>query len=69
MAQDTDLPMSPCVRNCCLDEQDTCLGCYRTLEEILAWGKADNAKRRQILDSAKQRRRSALNRRDPDLFK
>ncbi|MBR9865757.1 MAG: DUF1289 domain-containing protein [Oceanospirillales bacterium] len=28
---------SPCVRNCCLDNGDICMGCYRSLEEILAW--------------------------------
>ncbi|MDP2560461.1 DUF1289 domain-containing protein [Psychrobium sp. 1_MG-2023] len=28
---------NPCVSNCCLDEQDTCLGCFRTLDEILGW--------------------------------
>ncbi|ABM25356.1 MULTISPECIES: DUF1289 domain-containing protein [Shewanella] len=31
-------PLSnPCVRNCCLNEQDVCLGCFRHLDEILAW--------------------------------
>lgn len=29
--------INPCVRNCCLDEQDICLGCFRHLDEILAW--------------------------------
>ncbi|MCL1089515.1 DUF1289 domain-containing protein [Shewanella profunda] len=28
---------NPCVRNCCLNEQDICLGCFRHLNEILAW--------------------------------
>ena len=28
---------SPCVRNCCLDENDVCLGCFRTIEEITQW--------------------------------
>ena len=32
-------PRSPCVANCCLDQQDTCLGCLRTHQEILAWHK------------------------------
>jgi predicted Fe-S protein YdhL (DUF1289 family) len=40
---------SPCVRNCCLDEQDVCLGCGRTLDEIVLWGDADDAQRLQIL--------------------
>ncbi|MFY8123363.1 MAG: DUF1289 domain-containing protein, partial [Silanimonas sp.] len=34
-------PASPCVRHCCLDEADECLGCGRTLEEIKAWHTAD----------------------------
>jgi predicted Fe-S protein YdhL (DUF1289 family) len=28
---------SPCVRNCTLDDDDVCIGCERTLAEILAW--------------------------------
>jgi predicted Fe-S protein YdhL (DUF1289 family) len=28
---------SPCIRHCCLDENDVCVGCYRTLSEILGW--------------------------------
>ena len=46
---------SPCVRNCCLDDQDICLGCHRTLEEITAWGEADNARRRAICEAAAER--------------
>ncbi len=30
-------PESPCIRQCCLDKQDICVGCYRTLEEIVKW--------------------------------
>jgi predicted Fe-S protein YdhL (DUF1289 family) len=40
---------SPCVRNCCLDEQDICMGCYRSLEEILIWHKASDDERNGIL--------------------
>jgi len=47
---------SPCVRNCCLDEHDVCLGCGRTLDEIRLWGEADDAMRRRILSSAALRR-------------
>nr|WP_254619459.1 DUF1289 domain-containing protein [Vibrio metschnikovii] len=25
---------SPCVRHCCLDDKDICIGCGRTLDEI-----------------------------------
>ncbi|MBT2912746.1 DUF1289 domain-containing protein, partial [Vibrio anguillarum] len=26
-------PKSPCIRQCCLDEMDICLGCFRSLNE------------------------------------
>jgi len=32
-----DKMLSPCVRNCCLNEKDICLGCYRHLDEITGW--------------------------------
>ena len=47
---------SPCVRNCCLDDDETCLGCFRSLEEIKEWGLVDNRRRRSILLNAQQRR-------------
>jgi len=46
---------SPCRRQCCLDAQDICLGCGRSLAEILAWGKADGAARRAICAAAQTR--------------
>ncbi|HHO59044.1 MAG TPA: DUF1289 domain-containing protein [Thiotrichales bacterium] len=51
---------SPCVRNCCLDENDVCLGCYRTIGEIIAWGEASDAKKQEILARAEQRRARRL---------
>jgi hypothetical protein len=52
------LPASPCVRQCCLDEADVCLGCGRTLEEIKAWHTADAEARARILADAEARRRT-----------
>jgi predicted Fe-S protein YdhL (DUF1289 family) len=49
---------SPCIRNCCLDEHDICLGCFRHVDEIIAWGSADSTQRRHILANADQRRRA-----------
>ncbi len=48
---------SPCRRQCCLDEHEQCLGCGRTLQEILDWGAADNTRRRQICQAATERLR------------
>jgi hypothetical protein len=47
---------SPCVRNCCLDEQDVCLGCGRSLDEIKVWSEAGDAARLAILEQAARRR-------------
>ncbi|QJR79782.1 DUF1289 domain-containing protein [Alteromonas pelagimontana] len=40
---------SPCVRRCCLNQQDVCMGCFRTLEEILIWSSASDSIRTEIL--------------------
>jgi len=46
---------SPCVRNCCLDEQDVCMGCGRHLQEIMRWQASTDAEREQILAAARIR--------------
>lgn len=46
---------SPCIRICCLDDHDICLGCFRSLEEITGWSKADQQTRQHFLDNAKNR--------------
>lgn len=46
---------SPCVRNCCLNEQDVCLGCFRSLEEIKAWQRMSLTERADVLAAAQQR--------------
>lgn len=47
---------SPCVRNCCLNEADICLGCFRSLEEITRWSLVDDEAKTQILMFAAGRR-------------
>ena len=47
---------SPCVRKCTLDDDDVCVGCFRNIEEICAWGGASNEKRLRILKQAAARR-------------
>jgi predicted Fe-S protein YdhL (DUF1289 family) len=54
---DIDNPaQSPCIRNCCLDDDNICLGCFRSIEEIKEWTLVDNHRRRIILQNAGQRR-------------
>lgn len=57
MSEINDNIPSPCVRNCCLDEQDVCLGCFRSMKEICAWSQANPELRQQFLFNAEQRRR------------
>jgi len=46
---------APCVRNCCLNEHNVCLGCGRLLSEILRWHEAPIDERERILINAKSR--------------
>ncbi len=49
---------SPCVRNCCLDDDNICVGCFRSIEEIMEWTLVDEPRRRLILENAQRRRAS-----------
>ncbi len=49
---------SPCIRNCCLNEDDNCLGCFRSLAEITQWSAATDAQRHEILDKCEKRRKA-----------
>ena len=48
---------SPCVSLCKMDsERHYCMGCLRTLDEIIAWGKADDNFKRAVWAELPQRR-------------
>jgi len=52
---------TPCIRVCTMDpERDVCLGCCRTLDEILRWGDMSDAERDRIMAGLPARRK-ALN--------
>lgn len=46
---DRPSPPNPCIRVCCLDSQDYCLGCRRSLQEILEWHSMPPERQRQLL--------------------
>ncbi|WP_417225334.1 DUF1289 domain-containing protein [Amphritea sp.] len=52
--------MTPCVRNCCLDEQDICLGCFRSLNEILTWRAASEAEKQATLERCRHRQQQRI---------
>lgn len=51
---------SPCIRNCCLDQNDICVGCYRSLDEILVWGESDNTQKLEIIASTADRKQEYI---------
>lgn len=47
---------SPCISVCLLNEQDICVGCYRSAAEITDWFMAGPAEKQEILARARDRR-------------
>ncbi|RRJ85288.1 DUF1289 domain-containing protein [Aestuariirhabdus litorea] len=46
---------SPCVSICALNEEDICIGCYRTDQEIMRWREMGEEEKRQVVRMANQR--------------
>lgn len=49
---------SPCVRRCTLDQDDVCIGCGRTLDDIRQWGAMSDEQRGECVARAAQRRQA-----------
>ncbi|MCW8929468.1 MAG: DUF1289 domain-containing protein [Gammaproteobacteria bacterium] len=47
---------SPCIRNCCLDDHDICLGCFRSVDEIMKWTQMSDEEQHDVLNIANQRK-------------
>lgn len=52
---------SPCVENCCLDQDDICVGCFRHLNEILGWHEYSDEKKQQVLVNCQERHKARKN--------
>ena len=50
---------SPCVSQCCLDEDDVCMGCFRHIDEITGWHSMSDAKRLELLTLLTGRRKKS----------
>jgi uncharacterized protein len=46
---------SPCIDICRLDTHGVCVGCRRTIDEIVEWPRANEARRREILRELERR--------------
>ncbi|MCG6200064.1 DUF1289 domain-containing protein [Psychromonas antarctica] len=51
---------SPCIRNCCLNNNDICIGCWRSLTEILQWQDSSDAQKSAILTLTETRHNAQL---------
>ncbi|TDO99648.1 DUF1289 domain-containing protein [Marinomonas balearica] len=50
-----DRQLSPCVNVCFLNDDDVCVGCYRTGMEIATWGRMGEQEQREVLARVKER--------------
>lgn len=54
---------SPCIRNCCLDEEEICMGCFRTLTEIMQWREVSEQEKLTIISDALERKETHYSKR------
>jgi predicted Fe-S protein YdhL (DUF1289 family) len=40
---------TPCIRNCTLDRDGVCIGCHRTVDEIIRWRDMGEAERLRLM--------------------
>lgn len=48
-------PKSPCISICVLDDDDICMGCYRSAQEITDWFMASDEQKNEVLHKARER--------------
>ncbi|AZZ93430.1 DUF1289 domain-containing protein [Hahella sp. KA22] len=51
---------SPCVSICALDEDEICIGCHRSVEEIAGWSRMSNEQRMDVLKKVADRERKSV---------
>jgi predicted Fe-S protein YdhL (DUF1289 family) len=58
MNQNEDHVQSPCKENCCLNDEKTCQGCFRTIVEIAQWPQMDDMMRLDDLRKSEIRKKA-----------
>ena len=48
--------LSPCIGNCCLDDKDMCLGCFRMLDDIVGWSQKPDEDKLRVIRKCQQRK-------------
>lgn len=56
VAETTGPAPSPCISVCKMDiDSQLCTGCYRTLDEIIAWSRCDEPFKKRVWQAIEQR--------------
>ncbi len=50
----------PCIRKCCLNDKDICMGCFRSFEDMKIWRSATADEKLEILRRAKLREKRCV---------
>jgi predicted Fe-S protein YdhL (DUF1289 family) len=50
----------PCIRKCCLNEADICMGCFRSFDDMLKWRASSAEEKRLMLEQAKKRKKEHI---------
>lgn len=46
----------PCIKKCCLNEEEICLGCFRTFNDMRLWNKASIEEKKEMMEIAERRK-------------
>ncbi|KJZ10362.1 Fe-S-like protein [Marinomonas sp. S3726] len=44
---------------CCLDDEDVCIGCHRSVKEITAWGRMKHQERKETMQRVAEREQAS----------
>lgn len=46
----------PCIKQCCLNEEEICLGCFRTFNDMCLWNKSSIEEKKEMMQRAERRK-------------
>lgn len=46
----------PCIKQCCLNKEDICLGCFRSFNDMLRWNKAGIEEKKEMMRIAERKK-------------
>lgn len=51
--------ISPCISICKLDQNNICIGCFRSVTEIWDWYDLDDEGKKKVLENVEQRKKES----------